>query len=181
MYAKYSIPIEAPLLPLPLGPFSSLNIVRFLGFLQIPNRLISISPMKRARDNYLTGSTLFLCLNIIKLGALITLSHVHLDGDLNFNFLFKNFSPLDVGSRLIYRSKQRGFLELDLVLGKWVEEHIHSMDENGIKALVRVPDLVQPVYTTLLFSRFSVGHKPLPALTINEFSFSAHRGHVLYL
>ena len=73
----------------------------------------------------------------------------------------KNFSPLDVGNRLIYRSKQRGFLELDLVLGKWVEEHIHSMDENGIKSLVHVLDLVQLFYTTLLFSRFSVGHKPL--------------------
>ncbi|KAI8529218.1 hypothetical protein RHMOL_Rhmol12G0207800 [Rhododendron molle] len=41
---------------------------------------------------------------------------------------------------LLYRSKQRGFLELDLVLGKWVEEHIHSLDENGIKSLVSVLD-----------------------------------------
>lgn len=42
----------------------------------------------------------------------------------------------------MYRSKQRGFLELDLVLGKWVEEHIHSLDENGIKSLVSVLDQV---------------------------------------
>ncbi|KAI7988965.1 hypothetical protein LOK49_LG13G02354 [Camellia lanceoleosa] len=36
----------------------------------------------------------------------------------------------------------RGFLELDLILGKWVEDHINSMDENGIKSLVDVLDLM---------------------------------------
>ncbi|KAM7259011.1 hypothetical protein ACFE04_014752 [Oxalis oulophora] len=45
---------------------------------------------------------------------------------------------------LLYRSKQRGFLELDLVLGKWVEQHIHSMDHNGIKALLQLLDLENP-------------------------------------
>jgi succinate dehydrogenase flavin-adding protein (antitoxin of CptAB toxin-antitoxin module) len=42
----------------------------------------------------------------------------------------------------VYRSKQRGFLELDLVLGTWVEQHVHGMDEANIRALLQVLDLV---------------------------------------
>ncbi|KHN31242.1 succinate dehydrogenase assembly factor 2, mitochondrial-like [Glycine soja] len=47
-------------------------------------------------------------------------------------------------NQLLYRSKQRGFLELDLVLGKWVEDNIHSLDEIRIKALIHVLDLENP-------------------------------------
>ncbi|XP_020248242.1 succinate dehydrogenase assembly factor 2, mitochondrial [Asparagus officinalis] len=47
-------------------------------------------------------------------------------------------------NRLLYRSRQRGYLELDLVLGNWVEENIKTMDEPKIKALVDVLDLENP-------------------------------------
>ncbi|KAJ1256999.1 hypothetical protein BS78_K237200 [Paspalum vaginatum] len=47
-------------------------------------------------------------------------------------------------NRLVYRSKQRGFLELDLVLGSWVEQHVRTMDEPNIRALLQVLDLENP-------------------------------------
>nr|XP_048325298.1 succinate dehydrogenase assembly factor 2, mitochondrial-like isoform X3 [Ziziphus jujuba var. spinosa] len=69
-----------------------------------------------------------------------------------YRFYLNNFNSLaiDLSDKeskrclfiiLLYKSRQRGFLELDLVIRKWVEEHIHSMDENGIKALCHVLDL----------------------------------------
>ncbi|KAB2072936.1 hypothetical protein ES319_A07G051000v1 [Gossypium barbadense] len=68
----------------------------------------------------------------------------------------------------------RGFLELDLVLGKWVEEHIHSMDENGIKALVKVLDLENPD----LWKWLTGQEQPPEAVTVNPV-FSAVQQRVL--
>ncbi|EEF51678.1 conserved hypothetical protein [Ricinus communis] len=77
-------------------------------------------------------------------------------------------------NRLLYRSRQRGFLELDLVLGKWVEGHIHSMDENGIKALVHVLDLENPD----LWKWLTGQEQPPEAVNINPV-FSAVRDKIM--
>ncbi|XP_044502134.1 succinate dehydrogenase assembly factor 2, mitochondrial [Mangifera indica] len=74
-------------------------------------------------------------------------------------------------NRLLYRSKQRGFLELDLVLGRWVEEHIHSMDENGIKALVDVLDLENPDLWKWLIGQ----EQPPDAVKTNPVFSAVHR------
>nr|GMD38848.1 succinate dehydrogenase assembly factor 2, mitochondrial [Ipomoea batatas] len=73
-------------------------------------------------------------------------------------------------NRLLYRSKQRGYLELDLILGKWVEDHIHSMDETGIKALVHVLDVENPDLWKWL-----TGQEPAPdAIRTNPVFTSVH-------
>ncbi|KAE8694523.1 Succinate dehydrogenase assembly factor 2 [Hibiscus syriacus] len=98
---------------------------------------------------------------------------------------FSNTQPLNIDlsneeskrrlfNRLLYRSKQRGFLELDLVLGKWVEEHIHSMDKNGIKALVHVLDLENPDLWKWL-----TGQEQPPELVMVNPVFSAVQEKVL--
>ncbi|KAG0614909.1 hypothetical protein M758_5G000400 [Ceratodon purpureus] len=49
-------------------------------------------------------------------------------------------------NRILYRSRQRGYLELDLLLGKWTEENITHLDEKRLQELVELlegenPDL----------------------------------------
>ncbi|KAI4343536.1 hypothetical protein L6164_010875 [Bauhinia variegata] len=77
-------------------------------------------------------------------------------------------------NKLLYRSKQRGFLEWDLVLGKWVEENIHSMNENGVKALIDVLDLENPD----LWKWVSGQEQPPESVSINPV-FAAVREKVI--
>ncbi|KAL2935646.1 Succinate dehydrogenase assembly factor 2 mitochondrial [Bienertia sinuspersici] len=73
-------------------------------------------------------------------------------------------------NRLLYRSKQRGLLELDLVLGNWVEENIHSMDENGIKSLVQVLDQENPD----LWNWLSGQEQPPESISVNPVFTAVH-------
>ncbi|XWS60181.1 hypothetical protein CRYUN_Cryun07bG0013500 [Craigia yunnanensis] len=127
-------------------------LLLFLPFLQSPESLLK--PMAILRKALINAHRV---LNYSNIGNRTTTSFRPQYGCVS-RFSSTNISntqPLDIDlsteeskrrlfNRLLYRSKQRGFLELDLVLGKWVEEHIYSMDENGIKALVHVLDLENP-------------------------------------
>jgi succinate dehydrogenase flavin-adding protein (antitoxin of CptAB toxin-antitoxin module) len=50
--------------------------------------------------------------------------------------------------QLLYRSRQRGWLELDLILGSWAERHVFSLSDDELQQFESIvrrenPDLVQ--------------------------------------
>ncbi|CAM6091502.1 unnamed protein product [Calypogeia fissa] len=47
-------------------------------------------------------------------------------------------------NRILYRSRQRGYLELDLLLGKWATNNIEQLDDQGLLSLVAVLDEENP-------------------------------------
>ncbi|CAH2070413.1 unnamed protein product [Thlaspi arvense] len=73
-------------------------------------------------------------------------------------------------NRLLYRSNQRGFLELDLVLGNWVEENVNSMDENAVKSLIHVLDLENPD----LWKWLTAQEQPPEAVSSNPVFMALH-------
>lgn len=57
-------------------------------------------------------------------------------------------------NKLLYRSKQRGFLELDLLMGLWAESNIPKMSLEELRHMSQVLDEVcnagYPVVASLL-------------------------------
>eukprot|EP00798_Chlamydomonas_sp_ICE-L_P003935 gene3935-14012_t len=49
-----------------------------------------------------------------------------------------------IGRMLLYRSKQRGFLELDILMGLWAERSIPKMDMKQLASLAEVLDEENP-------------------------------------
>ncbi|GFR48076.1 hypothetical protein Agub_g9914 [Astrephomene gubernaculifera] len=76
-------------------------------------------------------------------------------------------------NKLLYRSKQRGFLELDLLMGLWAETNIPKMSMEQLKDMSRVLDEENPD----LFKWLTGQLQPPEHLTQNPV-FEALRGHV---
>ncbi|KAG4998911.1 hypothetical protein JHK85_020541 [Glycine max] len=96
----------------------------------------------------------------------------HASYDPNSIHLSNQESKRRLFNRLLYRSKQRGFLELDLVLGKWVEDNIHSLDEYRVRALILLLDLENPD----LWKWISGQEQPPESININPVFAAVREG-----
>merc|ERR1740130_637211 len=59
--------------------------------------------------------------------------------------------------RLLYRSKQRGWLEMDMMLGNWAAENLATLEEEQLNQFQEVIDMENPdLYVWL------TGQQPVP-------------------
>eukprot|EP00898_Chlorokybus_atmophyticus_P001209 jgi/Chlat1/2089/Chrsp17S02692 len=76
-------------------------------------------------------------------------------------------------SRLLYRSRQRGLLELDLVMGRWAADHASGMSASALDAYEELLGEENPDLWRMLTGQA----EPDPRLVNNE-AFAALRDHV---
>ena len=79
-------------------------------------------------------------------------------------------------NRLVYRSKQRGLLELDILLGTWAERHLKSKSHGFLILFSAVLDEESPE----LFKWLTGQERPPPRVANNE-AFELLHGHVTKL
>ena len=73
------------------------------------------------------------------------------------------FAELDATRRrLLYRSKQRGWLEMDIMLGGWAEKNLHHLDKTG---LVQFHDILEMENPDLY--KWLTNQEPVPAKVDN--------------
>lgn len=101
-------------------------------------------------------------------------------GGSGFSSLLQTGSSEDEGlrrkkllSRLMYRSKQRGFLELDLLVGLWAQRHLPSMSTPQLEAFGEVLSEENPD----LF-KWLTGQEPPSASMADNASFMAMRDYI---
>eukprot|EP00246_Nothoceros_aenigmaticus_P000609 TRINITY_DN10863_c0_g1_i2.p1 TRINITY_DN10863_c0_g1~~TRINITY_DN10863_c0_g1_i2.p1 ORF type:complete len:163 (+),score=23.34 TRINITY_DN10863_c0_g1_i2:106-594(+) len=78
-----------------------------------------------------------------------------------------------VNSRILYRSRQRGYLELDLILGKWAEDNVPSLDDALLQGTAQLLDAESPD----LWKWVTGQEEPPPTVAENPV-FSAIRHYV---
>ena len=76
-------------------------------------------------------------------------------------------------NRLLYRAKQRGFLELDIIVGKWAEQKLPSECDEFFKAFSEVLEEESPE----LYKWLTAQERPPPRMA-NNAAFVSLRAHV---
>lgn len=69
-------------------------------------------------------------------------------------------------NRLIYRSKQRGFLELDLLVGQWAERSIPKMSPQGLSDAAAFLDEENPD-----MFKWLTGQEPVPPRLVENIAY----------